>query len=128
MIRMLGDAASPVALFAIGAVLWRSQQAAQGKTPVAHYAADGGDQAGRASPARVRCRQPRHELGTAARRVRAHRAGAGRRPAIGEQCLLLAERFRADNGRIARIILWSTALAFLSFSLTVRLMGAKAIA
>jgi predicted permease len=32
---------------------------------------------------------------------------------------LLAERFGADNGRIARIILWSTAIAFLSFSATV---------
>jgi len=29
---------------------------------------------------------------------------------------LLAERFGADNGRIARIILWSTVLAFFSFS------------
>jgi len=29
---------------------------------------------------------------------------------------MLAERFQADNGRIARIILVSTALAFLTFS------------
>jgi predicted permease len=32
---------------------------------------------------------------------------------------LLAERFGADNGRIARIILLSTAAAFLTFSLAV---------
>ena len=32
---------------------------------------------------------------------------------------LLAERFGADNGRIAHIILLSTALAFFSFSATV---------
>jgi predicted permease len=32
---------------------------------------------------------------------------------------LLAERFDADNGRIARIILWTTAIAFLSFSTAV---------
>lgn len=35
---------------------------------------------------------------------------------------LLAERFGADNGRIARIILVSTALAFLSFSGAVALL------
>ncbi|HSO44611.1 MAG TPA: AEC family transporter, partial [Rhodoferax sp.] len=35
---------------------------------------------------------------------------------------LLAERFGADNGRIARIILVSTAAAFVTFSLAVSLM------
>jgi len=35
---------------------------------------------------------------------------------------LLAERFGADNGRIARIILLSTAAAFFSFSLAVSLL------
>jgi malonate transporter len=37
---------------------------------------------------------------------------------------LLAERFGADNGRIARIILVSTVLAFLTFSGAVALLGA----
>ena len=32
---------------------------------------------------------------------------------------LLAERYGADNGRIARIIIASTALAFVSFSVLV---------
>ena len=35
---------------------------------------------------------------------------------------MLAERFGANNGRIARIILVSTAAAFLSFSATVALL------
>jgi len=35
---------------------------------------------------------------------------------------LLAERFDADNGRIARIILVSTVAAFVTFSLAVALM------
>ncbi|HEY2257415.1 MAG TPA: AEC family transporter, partial [Variovorax sp.] len=30
---------------------------------------------------------------------------------------MLAERFGADNGRIARIILWTTVAAFFSFPL-----------
>ena len=37
---------------------------------------------------------------------------------------LLAERVGADNGRIARIILVSTALAFLTFSAAVALLKA----
>jgi predicted permease len=35
---------------------------------------------------------------------------------------MLAERFGADNGRIARIILASTALAFVTFSAAVALL------
>jgi hypothetical protein len=35
---------------------------------------------------------------------------------------LLAERMGADNGRVARIILVSTAAAFFTFSLAVALM------
>ena len=35
---------------------------------------------------------------------------------------MLAERFGADNGRIARIILVSTAAAFVSFSVAVALL------
>jgi hypothetical protein len=35
---------------------------------------------------------------------------------------MLAERFGADNGRIARIILVTTAAAFVTFSLFVRLL------
>ncbi len=128
MIRMLGNAASPVALFAIGAVLWRSQQAAQGKTPVAHYApmvvikliAHPLLVLGAGSLA-MSLGLPLDEFALTALVLAAALPSAS-------NVSLLAERFRADNGRIARIILWSTAMAFLSFSLTVRLMGAKAIA
>ena len=35
---------------------------------------------------------------------------------------MLAERFGADNGRIARIILWTTVLAFFGFPLAVGLL------
>ncbi|WP_198088416.1 AEC family transporter, partial [Variovorax sp. E3] len=35
---------------------------------------------------------------------------------------MLAERFGADNGRIARIILWTTVVAFFSFPLAVGLL------
>jgi predicted permease len=35
---------------------------------------------------------------------------------------MLAERFGADAGRIARIVLWTTTLAFLSFTAAVALL------
>jgi malonate transporter len=38
---------------------------------------------------------------------------------------LLAERYGADNGRIARIIMSSTALAFVSFTAFAWLFGAR---
>ena len=38
---------------------------------------------------------------------------------------LLAERFGADTGRIARIILLTTAAAFLTFSAVVAMLGAR---
>ena len=38
---------------------------------------------------------------------------------------LLAERYGANNGRIARIIISSTVLAFGSFSLLARLFGVQ---
>ncbi|MBI3347755.1 MAG: AEC family transporter [Burkholderiales bacterium] len=127
-IAMLGDAASPVALFSIGAVLSRSGRANR--------------RAGRVTP-------PRLVLPVAAIKLLLHPAlvfalGAAARglgaPLSGAQLTaltlvaalpsasnvsLLAERYGADNGRVARIILASTALAFLTFSgLAAALIGA----
>lgn len=118
-VGMLGDAASPVALFTIGAVLSRS---------------------GRANRAAGRVTAPSLYLPVAAIKLLLHPAlvfalGAAARwlgaPLSSGQLIaltlaaalpsasnvsLLAERYGADNGRIARIILASTAFAFLSFS------------
>jgi predicted permease len=38
---------------------------------------------------------------------------------------LMAERYEADNGRVARIIMATTVLAFVSFSLLAGLLGAR---
>jgi predicted permease len=123
-IGLLADAASPVALFTIGAVLARSQwMAAQTRTvlPVRDYL-----------PVAV-AKLVVHPLlvlgvGTA--------AVAGGLPLdpfaltvlvlaaalpSASNVSLLAERFGADTGRIARIILLTTAAAFLTFSATVAL-------
>lgn len=124
IVRMLADAATPVALFTIGAVLWRAGQHAHSRTPVARY------------------------LPVALIKLLIHPAlvwGLGRGAQLAGLPLadaqltaltlaaalpsasnvsLLAERYGADNGRIARIIMSSTVLAFVSFSVLAGWMGA----
>ena len=116
IVRMLGDSATPVALFTIGAVLLRAGRHAHTRTPVARY------------------------LPVALLKLVLHPAlvfGAGRiAVALGapvspfglmvltlvaalpsaSSVSVLAERYRADNGRVTRIIMASTVLAFASFS------------
>lgn len=121
-LAMLGDAASPVALFTIGAVLARSQMNAHERVAARDY------------------------VPVALAKLIAHpllvwlagRAAIALGVPLTEQALvvlvllaalpsasnvsLLTERFGAHGGRVARIILVSTALAFLSFSGAVALM------
>jgi len=123
---MLADAASPVALFTIGAVLARSQMlTAQGH----------------AEPLAMRDYLPvavlkllLHPLLVLLVGVAAISLGVP----LGKFALtvlvlvaalpsasnvaMLAERYAADNGRVARIILVTTAVAFLTFSLAVTLL------
>ena len=118
-IAMLADAASPVALFTIGAVLARSQL-----NQAEHVA-------------------PRHYVPLALAKLLLHpmlvwaacqvalALGAHLAPLTitalvltaalpsASNVSLLAERFDAHGGRVARIILVSTALAFVSFSAAV---------
>ncbi len=116
VIQMLADAASPVALFTIGAVLWRAGQHAHSRTPPALYLPVAALKL-LLHPALVL------GLGLAAQRLGAGLGAfeltvltlAAALPSASNVSLL-AERYGADNGRIARIILASTSLAFLSFS------------
>jgi malonate transporter len=113
---MLGDSATPVALFTIGAVLFRAGNHVHSRTPVAHYLPVALIKLF-VHPALV------FALGLAARALGAPV------PAFGLMVLtltaalpsasnvsVLAERYGADNGRVTRIIMASTILAFLSFS------------
>lgn len=125
-VGLLADAASPVALFTIGAVLARSQMraAAMGSPPI---------------PRRdylpvVAVKLLLHPLLVWLVGASAIQLGVPLTPfALTVMVLvaalpsasnvsLLAEKFGADNGRIARIILVSTATAFFSFSLAVTWM------
>jgi predicted permease len=118
-VAMLADSASPVALFTIGAVLSRSGRAnrAAGRvTPPALYMPVAAIKL-LLHPALV------FALAAAARWLGAP-LSQGQLVALtlaaalpsASNVSLLAERYGADNGRIARIILASTALAFLTFS------------
>jgi len=119
---LLADAASPVALFTIGAVLARSQMQADHPMPWQDYV-----------PVAM-MKLLLHPLLVLLVGTMAIQLGVPLDPfALTVMVLvaalpsasnvsLLAERFGADNGRIARIILVSTALAFLTFSGAVALL------
>ncbi|MFP5467949.1 MAG: AEC family transporter [Gammaproteobacteria bacterium] len=119
---LLADSASPVALFTIGAVLARSQIQANHPMPLSDYL-----------PVAL-MKLVLHPLLVLAVGTAAIRLGvpldrfaltvmvlAAALPSASNVSLL-AERMGADNGRIARIILVSTAAAFLSFSGAVALL------
>lgn len=124
IIRMLADAATPVALFTIGAVLWRAGQHAHSRTPVALYLPVALVKL-LLHPALV------YGLGRAAQLAGLPLTG-GQLTALtlaaalpsASNVSLLAERYGADNGRVARIIMSSTLLAFGTFSLAAWWMGA----
>ena len=117
IVRMLADAASPVALFTIGAVLWRAGQHAHTRTPRELYLPVAAIKLF-VHPWLV------FSLGAAARSIGAPLSAfeltvltlAAALPSASNVSLL-AERYGADNGRIARIIMASTAFAFVSFTL-----------
>ena len=116
IVRMLGDSATPVALFTIGAVLLRAGNHVHSRTPVGRYL-----------PVALIKLVVHPALVFGARRWRA-RLGAPV-PTFGLMILtltaalpsasnvsVLAERYGANNGRVTRIIMASTILAFVSFS------------
>jgi predicted permease len=117
IVRMLADASTPVALFTIGTVLWRAGQHAHTRTrwpdfvPVALIKLF-------VHPLLVLA------LGSVLRKLGAPLSAfqlsvlvlAAALPSASNVSLL-AERYGADNGRIARIVMTSTVLAFASFSL-----------
>ena len=125
VVRMLGDAASPVALFTIGAVLYRAGRHAHSRTPLAQYL-----------PVAL-MKLLLHPLlvfmvGGAAISLGAPLSSfqlmmitlTAALPSASNVAML-AERYGADNGRIARIIMSSTVLAFASFSLLAWAFGVQ---
>jgi len=125
VVRMLADAATPVALFTIGAVLFRAGQHAHTRTPPARYL----------PVAAIKLfLHPLLVFALAAAAVRLGLPISGFQVTVitlaaalpsASNVSLLAERYGADNGRVARIIMSSTAAAFVSFSGLAWLFGAR---
>jgi predicted permease len=121
-VGLLADAASPVALFTIGAVLARSQMSTADPTPLREYV-----------PVALK-KLLLHPLLVAGVGRAAIAFGLPLDPAaltvlVLVACLpsasnvaLLSERYGANTGRIARIILVSTSLSFVTFSAAVALL------
>ncbi len=119
---LLADAASPVALFTIGAVLARSQIQSSHPMPVSDYV-----------PVAL-MKLLLHPLLVLAVGLAAREMGVPLDPFAltvivlvaalpsASNVSLLAERLGADNGRIARIILVTTVAAFFTFSGAVTLL------
>ena len=123
ILSMLADAASPVALFTIGAVLWRAGQHAHTRTPPSRYLPVAAIKLF-AHPVLV------FALAAGARSLGAPIGAfeimvltlAAALPSASSVSLL-AERYGADNGRVARIIMSSTAAAFVTFSAAAWIFG-----
>ena len=125
-VALLGDAASPVALFTIGAVLARSQK-------IAHHAQHGPLTWQDYVPVAL-IKLLLHPVlvlvvGLAAISMGVPIDAFALKVMVlvaalpsASNVAMLSERFGADNGRIARIILVSTAAAFLTFSGAVALL------
>jgi malonate transporter len=125
IVKMLADAAAPVALFTIGAVLWRAGRHAHTRTPLRRFL-----------PVAL-IKLLVHPLLVWAVGLAAIHFGAALTPLQLTAMVLaaalpsattvsvLAERYGADNGRITRIIFASTVIAFASFTLLAWAFGAQ---
>jgi malonate transporter len=125
VVRMLADAASPVALFTIGAVLWRAGRHAHTRTPLALY-----------MPVAL-MKLFLHPLLVFTLSAAAVSLGASLSAfqvmvitltaalPSASNVAMLAERYGADNGRVTRIIMSSTVLAFVSFTLLAWAFGVQ---
>ena len=117
VVKMLADAATPVALFTIGTVLWRAGAHVHSRTPPALF-----------MPL-VLIKLLVHPFVVLGLGAAATALGAPLSPFTlsvlvlvaalpsASSVSLLAERYGADNGRIARAIVTSTVLAFVTFTL-----------
>ena len=117
VVKMLGDSATPVALFTIGTVLWRAGQHSHAKTPLRHYLPVALFKLLIHPMLVLSMGLLLRALGVAVPSFGLLVMVLGAALPSASNVSLLAERYGADNGRVARIIMASTVLAFGTFSL-----------
>jgi predicted permease len=122
VVRMLADAATPVALFTIGALLHRAGQHAHTRTPPGRYLPVAAIKLVLHPALVFVIAASAHTLGAGLTPLQVTAMTLGAALPSASNVSLLAERFGADNGRIARVILVSTALSFFTFSAAVTLL------
>ena len=121
-VGLLADAASPVALFTIGAVLARSQMTSADRTPLVDYVPVALKKLVLHPLLVLVIGNAAIDLGVPLDRFTLTVLVLVAALPSASNVSVLAEKFGADNGRIARIILVSTALAFVTFSGAVALL------
>ena len=109
-------AASPVALFTIGAVLWRAGQHAHTRTPPERYLPVALIKLFGHPTLVLLLGATAVKMGLDLSPFQLHVLVLAAALPSASNVSLLAERYGADNGRIARIIMASTVIAFFSFS------------
>jgi len=126
VVKMLADAASPVALFTIGAVLHRAGQHVHARTPPARYLPVAAIKLFLHPALVFALAASAHGLGAPLGRFEIAVMTLAAALPSASNVSLLAERYGADNGRIARIIMSSTVLAFFTFPALVWVVAGKA--
>jgi malonate transporter and related proteins len=124
-INLLADAASPTALFTIGAVLARSQMSSADATPLMDYVPVAISKLVLHPLLVLLVGSSAISLGVPLERFSLTVMVLVAALPSASNVSLLAEKFGANNGRIARIILVSTALAFFTFSAAVHWMTGR---
>ncbi len=121
-IGLLADSASPVALFTIGAVLARSQMNSEDRTPLIEYVPVALKKLLLHPVLVLLVGATAIQLGMPLDRFALIVMVLVAALPSASSVSVVAERFGADNGRIARVILLSTALSFFTFSAAVTLL------
>jgi malonate transporter and related proteins len=116
VVGMLADTASPVALFTIGAVLWRSGQHAAQRPRVVDYAPLAAIKLFVHPALVLLVALSARSLGAPLSSFQITALTLAAALPSASNVSLLAERYGANNGRVAGIIMASTVCAFVSFS------------
>jgi hypothetical protein len=125
IVRMLADSAAPVALFTIGAVLWRATTHVHNRTPTALYLPLAAIKLIVHPLLVLAFGWVAIQLGAPLSRFNLTVLVLAAALPSASAVSLLAERYGADNGRVTRVIVTSTVLAFVTFTLAAWLADAR---